>query len=482
MAGKKNDLGGLQLKRHRESTDEQSAPSVVSAVRAGGDPRVRRLPLDSVADNPENPEARAGDVTELAASMRQVGQLQPGLVVTARAFLEAHPEHTDTIGDRAWVLLAGHRRKAAAREAGLEVLEVLERDGERMDEAVLHENMHRLALSPIEEAESFQRVMQRNDLSQRQMAEHAGISQSYLAKRLHLLKLPETLRRAVDAGVVAPSVGVAIVRENEAEVLTELEAVLTKTEPDLTQSWAVTSAVREASATVRRRQALLAAQEKARTEGVTVVEDPDATFGAWKLGDHRLRDEAQIEQARAAGDLAYAPEINGTREPVPVRLSAPSETTPVANTYEQQRKEADKERKASNEARRAFLVELVKKMPGAKERTAITTLATLRGAHLGSQVTSAARRIAQAAGVGPDADNDWDWRVSLLDQPSGIREHLAWIVALAALEDELRWANVSTWSTAALELVTYMTERGYTLTEHEERMVAKSTHTKEHDA
>ncbi|WP_281712119.1 hypothetical protein, partial [Dermacoccus nishinomiyaensis] len=85
MTGKKNDLGGLQLKRHRESTDEQSAPSVVSAVRAGGDPRVRRLPLDSVADNPENPEARAGDVTELAASMRQVGQLQPGLVVTARA-------------------------------------------------------------------------------------------------------------------------------------------------------------------------------------------------------------------------------------------------------------------------------------------------------------------------------------------------------------------------------------------------------------
>ena len=67
MAGKKNDLGGLQLKRHRESTDEQSAPSVVSAVRAGGDPRVRRLPLDSVADNPENPEARAGDVIELAA-------------------------------------------------------------------------------------------------------------------------------------------------------------------------------------------------------------------------------------------------------------------------------------------------------------------------------------------------------------------------------------------------------------------------------
>lgn len=95
------------------------------------------------------------------------------------------------------------------------------------------------------------------------------------------------------------------------------------------------------------------------------------------------------------------PQINGTGEPVPVRLSVPSETTPVANTYEQQRKEADKERKASNEARRAFLIDLVKKMPGAKERTAITTLATLRGAHLGSQVTSAARAHRTGCGRRP---------------------------------------------------------------------------------
>lgn len=77
-----------------------------------------------MADNPENSAARVEDVAELVASLQQVGQLQPGLVVVAAGLLADHPQHAEAIGDRRWVLPAGHRHYDHDRWAAEDVLRV----------------------------------------------------------------------------------------------------------------------------------------------------------------------------------------------------------------------------------------------------------------------------------------------------------------------------------------------------------------------
>ncbi|QEH94776.1 hypothetical protein FV141_14230 (plasmid) [Dermacoccus abyssi] len=110
MAEKKTGLGGAPLQRRGPKA--RKSASLVSAVRTQDESSVLYLALSEIADNPENPEARVQDVAELADSMREVGQLQPGLVVDAGEFVAEYPQHAEAVAGRAWVLLAGHRRRA----------------------------------------------------------------------------------------------------------------------------------------------------------------------------------------------------------------------------------------------------------------------------------------------------------------------------------------------------------------------------------
>lgn len=482
MAEKKTGLGGAPLQR-REPKARKSA-SLVSAVRTHDESSVLYLALSEIADNPENPATRIEDVAELADSMREVGQLQPGLVVDADQFVTEYPQHAEAVAGKAWVLLAGHRRRAAAQTAGLDTFQALRRGVARLDETVLHENMHRKALTAIEEAEAFARVMDRQGLSQRDMARHAGVSQSHVAKRLKLLRLPQALQQAVMEDVLAPAKAVELVSEHSEETLAEVGVQWAdESKPEWMKS--PTDVVRRAEAVVTRRMRVAAAKAKAEAEGVEFLEDPEEKFGPRKAYDHGLRTKKDIEAARKRGDLAYAPTTTyGERvEPLAYRLSAPpAQAEPVSDAEAkwQAQRAADK---AATKQRRAFLAETVKRKPTTAEVTRLLTVTALAGESMMSHVTSLARQLAQGAGIGPTDEVDWHWRDALADvEKASTREHLAWIITLAIWEDRVKNGHSLYLSGGSVAYLEHLVERGYALSQYESDKIDEARARFEEDA
>lgn len=132
----------------------------------------------------DNIRQDVGDVSELAASIKAGGVLQALLV-----------------DETSMVVVAGARRLAAAKKAGLKEVPVVLRsftEQERL-ETMIVENLQREDLTPLEEASAFKRLADLG-LTQRQIAERVGRAQSHVAKRLSLLTLPEAVQKQVDSG------------------------------------------------------------------------------------------------------------------------------------------------------------------------------------------------------------------------------------------------------------------------------------------
>lgn len=135
--------------------------------------------LSDLLPDPDNPRDDVGDVSELAASMQSAGLLQP-IVARCRAT------------DGRFVVVAGHRRLAAAQELGWSTVPVILRRDMRPDEvlaAMLIENGQRRDLDPIEEARAFARLKAQMQCSDVELARRIGRSQSQVSSRLALLAL-----------------------------------------------------------------------------------------------------------------------------------------------------------------------------------------------------------------------------------------------------------------------------------------------------
>jgi len=149
-------------------------------------PRVQYIPVQQIRPNPRQPRRsfEPEGLQELASSIRAYGILQP---LTVRR-----------IG-REYELVAGERRLRAAQLAGLrEVPCLVARVGEE-DSALLAliENLQRRDLDYWEEAEAIARLIRLYGLSQEAAAEKIGKSQSGVANKLRLLRLPEGVRQLI---------------------------------------------------------------------------------------------------------------------------------------------------------------------------------------------------------------------------------------------------------------------------------------------
>ena len=162
--------------------------------------------LDELVANPHNP--RDGYVSEalneLAASMVEVGQLQPLAVVAREVWLSHYPDETDAIGSARWVVLTGCRRLAAAAIAGFERLDIIVKDrlagaDPRLSEATLIENLHRENLPPLLEARELAGLVARHG-SQHQAAKRIGKTQAWVSQRLALLRLTPEMAELLRAG------------------------------------------------------------------------------------------------------------------------------------------------------------------------------------------------------------------------------------------------------------------------------------------
>lgn len=152
-------------------------------------PRQSFVPIDSIALSGDNMREDAGDLIELAESIKDHGILQPLLVA----------EDGDSL-----VLVCGHRRLSAARKAGLDEVPVIIRkldDDERLSLMIV-ENVHRRHLSVIEEGRAFKKLMSRRGMTQDQVASRVGKSQTYVSNRLKVLDLPESVQQRLHKGEI----------------------------------------------------------------------------------------------------------------------------------------------------------------------------------------------------------------------------------------------------------------------------------------
>jgi ParB family transcriptional regulator, chromosome partitioning protein len=165
----------------------------LSALIATGDSvgglKFEELPTSAIRPNTRQPRRsfpEAG-IKELAASIREVGILQPLVVRSTSDGFE---------------LIAGERRLRAAREAGLDRVPVLIRqaeDNESMQLALV-ENLQREDLNPLETAAAYQALMEGFGLTKEQLAHRLGKSRAAVTNTLRLAQLPDGIRALLADG------------------------------------------------------------------------------------------------------------------------------------------------------------------------------------------------------------------------------------------------------------------------------------------
>lgn len=158
--------------------------------------RDTNLPVNMIYPHPNNPRRDVGDVTELAESIKVNGLFQNLTVVWGGKGVEAaHPNEDDPDG---YTVIIGHRRLAAAKLAGLELVPcmVVEMDEREQAATMLLENMQRADLTVYEQAQGFQMMLDLGE-TQEGIAKKTGFSKTTIRHRLKLLELdPEEFAKA----------------------------------------------------------------------------------------------------------------------------------------------------------------------------------------------------------------------------------------------------------------------------------------------
>lgn len=144
------------------------------------------IPLAQIMPNPFQPRKTfsAEGLQELCASIREFGVIQPLIVRKT---------------DSGYELIAGERRLRASGLAGRDDVPCVLRDAsdKEMAEIALIENLQREDLHYFEEALGYEKLLRQFNLTQEVLAERVGKTQSSIANKLRLLKLPPEMREYI---------------------------------------------------------------------------------------------------------------------------------------------------------------------------------------------------------------------------------------------------------------------------------------------
>jgi ParB family chromosome partitioning protein len=177
--------------------------------RPGGAPVGRLIPIEDVEPNPGQPRQEIGDLTELAASMRENGILEPLLVRPV---------------DGRFQIIAGERRYRAAVEVGLAELPCIVReatDAEVMELALV-ENLQRKDLSAFEEADGLKALSTTYGYTHEKMAQKVGKSRTAITETMAIAALPENVREQCRlADIHSKSLLLQVVRHSEPKKMLE---------------------------------------------------------------------------------------------------------------------------------------------------------------------------------------------------------------------------------------------------------------------
>ncbi|KRM96805.1 chromosome partitioning protein, DNA-binding protein [Liquorilactobacillus aquaticus DSM 21051] len=146
---------------------------------------VTELKLTEIRPNPYQPRKTFDEesLAELTDSIKKTGVFQPIIV------------RKSTV--KGYEIIAGERRFRASKLAGKETIPAIVRqiDEASMMEIAVLENLQREDLTPLEEAEAYNTLMEKLSLTQNQVSERLGKSRPYIANYLRLLGLPSEVKK-----------------------------------------------------------------------------------------------------------------------------------------------------------------------------------------------------------------------------------------------------------------------------------------------
>lgn len=160
---------------------------------------IEKIPLQKLVVNPFQPRKLFDEeaIEELAQSIREHGIIQP-IVVRKKG--------------KKYEIVVGERRFRAAKLANLEEIPAIVKDltEEQMMELAILENLQREDLTPIEEAEAYQSLIEKLNFTQEDLAKRLGKSRPHITNTIRLLQLPEEVRQLVNDGSLTMGHGRAL--------------------------------------------------------------------------------------------------------------------------------------------------------------------------------------------------------------------------------------------------------------------------------
>ncbi|MCJ7581039.1 MAG: ParB/RepB/Spo0J family partition protein [Candidatus Aminicenantes bacterium] len=145
-------------------------------------PRIRMITIEKIDPNPRQPRNQLGDLTDLMASIKEKGVLEPILVRPI---------------DGKYEIIAGERRFRASKKAGLKEIPCIEMDVKESEamEISLIENVQRKDLDAFEEADGLRALAEIYGFSHQQVADKIGKSRSTITEIMNLSKIPYEIRQ-----------------------------------------------------------------------------------------------------------------------------------------------------------------------------------------------------------------------------------------------------------------------------------------------
>lgn len=173
---------------------------------------MQELPITSINPNPHQPRKyfKENEIQELTESIIQTGVLQPIIV------RELSPNNYE--------IIAGERRWRAAQKAGLQKIPVIikQLNDTHAYIVALAENIQRADLNPMEEAEGYQLLVDKMNLTQEDISEMLGKSRSHVANTLRLNTLSRHIRTLVANDDLSSGHAKALMGVENAEGIAEL--------------------------------------------------------------------------------------------------------------------------------------------------------------------------------------------------------------------------------------------------------------------
>jgi ParB/RepB/Spo0J family partition protein len=162
---------------------------------------ILQLDPNLIEPNPDNPRGNKFEIADLIEGVKASGVLVPLII---------RPQE----GAKPWRLVAGHRRLAAALKLELPTVPCIPRtlDEKAADFQASQENLQRVDLTPLEEADSIAHLLKRHGLTHDDAAALLGKPVAWVYRAAKLMNLGPEGRKLLDTGVIAAQLAIAVAR------------------------------------------------------------------------------------------------------------------------------------------------------------------------------------------------------------------------------------------------------------------------------